>query len=133
MADPENQGTVNPDPAPAEKSGGGGSGGQIELSMAYIMSIPGILKIVEFVCIFYIQSKAPPPSDDFFLLLVVLIRNVVGDSRGDEFFYVSPVTVAGTIPYNKGCTSEIIGRYHRNPCSPQTFDYVKTVADSASA
>ena len=128
MADPENQGTLNPDPAPAEKSGGGGSGGQIELSVAYIMSIPGILKIVEFVCIFYIQSNAPPPPPhDFFLLLVALIRNV-DDSRGDEFLYVSRVT-AGTIPCNKGCTSEIIGRYHKNPCSPQTFDYVNTVAD----
>lgn len=49
MADPENQGTTaQSDPAPAEKSGGGGSGGEIGLSMAYIMSIPGILKIVEF-------------------------------------------------------------------------------------
>lgn len=48
MADPENQGAAQSDPAPAEKSAGGGSGGQIGLSMAYIMSIPGILKIVEF-------------------------------------------------------------------------------------
>lgn len=67
MADPENQGTTaQSDPAPAEKSGGGGSGGEIGLSMAYIMSIPGILKIVEFVCIFLLQNKASPPSDDFF-------------------------------------------------------------------
>ena len=52
MADPENQeATAQSDPAPAQKSGGGGSGGEIGLSMAYIMSIPGILKIVEFVCI----------------------------------------------------------------------------------
>jgi len=49
MADPENQGTTaQSDPAPAEKSGSGGSGGDIGLSMVYIMSIPGILKIVEF-------------------------------------------------------------------------------------
>jgi len=49
MADPENQGTAAQSGlAPAEKSGGGGSGGEIGLSMAYIMSIPGILKIVEF-------------------------------------------------------------------------------------
>jgi len=49
MADPENQGTTaQSDPAPAEKSGSGGAGGDIGLSMAYIMSIPGILKIVEF-------------------------------------------------------------------------------------
>ena len=53
MAD-QNQGTTpQSDPVPAEKYGGGGSGGEIELSMAYIQSIPGILKIVEFVCIFY--------------------------------------------------------------------------------
>ena len=65
MADPENQGsTAQSDPAPAEKSGSGGSGGDIGLSMAYIMSIPGILKIVEFVCIFLLQNKAssPPPG-----------------------------------------------------------------------
>lgn len=49
MADPENQGsTAQSDPAPEGKSGSGGSGGDIGLSMAYIMSIPGILKIVEF-------------------------------------------------------------------------------------
>ena len=59
MADPEYQGTTaESDPAPAEKSGGEGSGGAIGLSLAYIMSIPGILKIVEFVCIFYLQNKA---------------------------------------------------------------------------
>lgn len=63
MADPENQGTntaAQSDQAPPEKSGGGESGGDIGLSMAYIMSIPGILKIVEFVCIFYFQNKRPP-------------------------------------------------------------------------
>lgn len=48
MEDPENQGIAQSDPAPTEKSGDGGSGGEIGLSMAYIMSIPGILKIVEF-------------------------------------------------------------------------------------
>jgi len=58
MADPENQETTaEPDPAPAEKSGSGGSGGEIGLSMSYIMSIPGILRIVEFVSIFYLQNK----------------------------------------------------------------------------
>lgn len=56
MADPENQEIAQSDPAPTEKSGSGGSGGEIGLSMAYIMSIPGILKIVEFVGIF-IHSK----------------------------------------------------------------------------
>ena len=56
MADPENQETAQSDPGPAEKSGGGGSGGEIGLSIAYIMSIPGILKIIEFVRIF-IHSK----------------------------------------------------------------------------
>lgn len=66
MADPENQWTTaQSDPAPAEKSGSGGSGGDIGLSMVYIMSIPGILKIVEFVCIlYYLQNKrpsSPPP------------------------------------------------------------------------
>ena len=63
MADPENQGTTaQSGPAPAEKSSGGGSGGDIGLSMGYIMSIPGILKIVEFVCIFlYLRYNLPPP------------------------------------------------------------------------
>lgn len=45
MADPEKQET-KPDPAPAQQSGGGG--GDIGLTMEYITSIPGILKIVEF-------------------------------------------------------------------------------------
>ena len=93
MADPENQGsTAQSDPAPEGKSGSGGSGGDIGLSMAYIMSIPGILKIVEFVCIFLLQNKAssPPPPE---FLLVVLIRNVGGDWR-DEFVYVSSVATA---------------------------------------
>ncbi|PFX23026.1 uncharacterized protein LOC111333498 [Stylophora pistillata] len=50
MADPENPDTTTrSDEAPAEKSGSGGNGsGSIELTMGYIISIPGILKIVEF-------------------------------------------------------------------------------------
>ena len=54
MADPEKQET-KPDPAPAQQSGGGG--GDIGLTMEYITSIPGILKIVEFVCSFYVFVK----------------------------------------------------------------------------
>ena len=51
MADPENPDTTaKSDEAPAEKSGGGGAAsGDIGLTMSYIISIPGILKIVEFV------------------------------------------------------------------------------------
>ena len=51
MADPENPDTTSKsDEAPAEKSGGGGAtSGDIGLTMSYIISIPGILKIVEFV------------------------------------------------------------------------------------
>ena len=51
MADPENQGT-NPEKAPEKQSsggGGGGGGGQIGFTMEYVTSIPGIIKIVEFV------------------------------------------------------------------------------------
>ncbi|KAJ7365072.1 CKLF-like MARVEL transmembrane [Desmophyllum pertusum] len=50
MADPENPDDAsNSDPAPAENSGGGAAaGGDIGLTMSYIKSIPGILKIVEF-------------------------------------------------------------------------------------
>ena len=51
MADPEKQET----PAKSEEGqqpSGGTSGGAIGLTMAYIISIPGILKIVEFVCTF---------------------------------------------------------------------------------
>ena len=47
MADPENQG-ANPDKAPEKQSSGGG-GGQIGFTMEYVTSIPGIIKIVEFV------------------------------------------------------------------------------------
>ena len=46
MADPENQG-ANPDKAPEKQSSGGG--GQIGFTMEYVTSIPGIIKIVEFV------------------------------------------------------------------------------------
>ena len=49
MADPENQG-ANPDKAPEKQSSGGG--GQIGFIMEYITSIPGIIKIVEFVSSF---------------------------------------------------------------------------------
>ncbi|KAJ7365071.1 hypothetical protein OS493_007715 [Desmophyllum pertusum] len=50
MADPDNPDDAsNSDPAPAENSGGGAAaGGDIALTMSYIKSIPGILKIVEF-------------------------------------------------------------------------------------
>ena len=76
MADPT---TAQSDPA-----GAGGSGWELELSMAYIKSIPGMLKIVEFVCIlYYLQNKRPPPplpqTNMFLPLVLVLIRNVVGD------------------------------------------------------
>lgn len=123
MADPENQGsTAQSDPAPEGKSGSGGSGGDIGLSMAYIMSIPGILKIVEFVCIFLLQNKASLPPPEF--LLVVLIRNVGGDWR-DEFVYVSSVATA-TSTLHQGLLfwdpiSDLIGRYYRCPRSPQTW------------
>lgn len=58
MADPEKQETTasQVDPAPADKSGGGAAGGDIELTVPYIMSIPGILKIVEFVCVFSLNN-----------------------------------------------------------------------------
>ena len=49
MADPEKQET----PAKSEEGqqpSDGTDGGAIGLNMAYITSIPGILKIVEFVC-----------------------------------------------------------------------------------
>ena len=46
MADPENQGT-NSEKAPEKQSSGGG--GQIGFTMEYVTSIPGIIKIVEFV------------------------------------------------------------------------------------
>ena len=53
MSDPENPDTTaKSDEAPAERSGSGGAGsGDIGLTMSYIMSIPGILKIVEFVSV----------------------------------------------------------------------------------
>ena len=49
MADPEKQETPANADQPAEKQT---SGGEIGLTMAYIISIPGILKIVEFVSMF---------------------------------------------------------------------------------
>ena len=51
MADPANQET----PAKSEEGqqpSGGTSGEDIGLTMLYIISVPGILKIVEFVCTF---------------------------------------------------------------------------------
>ena len=53
MADPEKQEptAAQSDQPPADKSDGGGAGGDIKLTMPYITSIPGILKMVEFVCI----------------------------------------------------------------------------------
>lgn len=56
MADPENPDTAaKSDQPPADKSdsgqaGAGSTGGEIGLTMQYITSIPGILKMVEFVC-----------------------------------------------------------------------------------
>ena len=62
MADPENQGT-NPEKAPEKQSsGGGGGGGQIGFTMEYVTSIPGIIKIVQFVSSFltvYYTSPIP--------------------------------------------------------------------------
>ena len=63
MADPT---TAQSDPA-----GAGGSGWELELSMAYIKSIPGMLKIVEFVCIlYYLQNKRPPPPPDEYVFTI---------------------------------------------------------------
>ena len=53
MADPENQDT-NPEKAPESTDGGGGGGGQIGFTMEYVTSIPGIIKIVQFVSSFLI-------------------------------------------------------------------------------
>ena len=60
MADPENQGT-NPEKAPEKQSssGGGGGGGQIGFTMEYVTSIPGIIKIVQFVSSPLYQEKFP--------------------------------------------------------------------------
>ena len=57
MADPENQG-ANPDKALEKQSSGGG--GQIGFIMEYITSIPGIIKIVEFVSFFVIVYYTSP-------------------------------------------------------------------------
>ena len=51
MADPEGQETPAT-PQEGQQPSDGTSGGAIGLTMAYITSIPGILKIVEFVCTF---------------------------------------------------------------------------------
>ena len=61
MADPENQG-ANPDKAPEKQSSGGG--GQIGFIIEYITSIPGIIKIVEFVSSFLIvYYRSPIPRE----------------------------------------------------------------------
>ena len=57
MADPENQG-ANPDKAPEKQSSGGGE--QIGFIMEYITSIPGIIKIVQFVRFFLIVYYTSP-------------------------------------------------------------------------
>ena len=56
MADPENQGT-NPEKAPEKQSSGGC--GQIGFTMEYVTSIPGIIKIVQFVSSPLYQEKFP--------------------------------------------------------------------------
>ena len=56
MADPENQG-ANPDKAPEKQSSGGE---QIGFIMEYITSIPGIIKIVQFVSFFLIVYYTSP-------------------------------------------------------------------------
>ena len=58
MTDPENPGT-NPEKAPEKQSSGGGSG-QIGFTMEYITSIPGIIKIVEFVSKFLVNTSSTP-------------------------------------------------------------------------
>ena len=57
MADPENQG-ANPDKAPEKQRSGGGE--QIGFIMEYITSIPGIIKIVQFVSFFLIVYYTSP-------------------------------------------------------------------------
>ena len=57
MADPENQGT-NPDKALEKQSTDGGE--QIGFIMEYITSIPGIIKIVQFVSFFLIVYYTSP-------------------------------------------------------------------------
>ena len=54
MADPEKQGPP-PSSDNGQQSSGGTGGGDIGLTMAYVTSIPGILRIVEFVCIFNVS------------------------------------------------------------------------------
>ena len=56
MADPENQG-ANPDKASEKQSSGGE---QIGFIMEYITSIPGIIKIVQFVSFFLIVYYTSP-------------------------------------------------------------------------
>ena len=57
MADPEKQEptAAQSDQPPPYTFDGGGSGGDIGLTMPYITSIPGILKMVEFVCMVLLQ------------------------------------------------------------------------------
>ena len=63
MADPEKQ----EPPAGSDKgqqSSGGAGEGDIGLTMAYVTSIPGILRIVEFVCIFNVSR----PLETYFVI-----------------------------------------------------------------
>ena len=55
----ENQGT-NPEKAPESSDGGGGGGGQIGFTKEYVTSIPGIIKIVQFVSSFLIVYYTSP-------------------------------------------------------------------------
>jgi len=57
MADPENQGT---NPEKARESSDGGGGGQIGFTKEYVTSIPGIIKIVQFVSSFLIVYYTYP-------------------------------------------------------------------------
>ncbi len=85
MSDPEKQETTaaQSDPAPAEKSGGGAAGGDIGLTMSYITSIPGILKIVEFVCIFFTLIIVLP---NMFLLVRMTFATVAKQHKVFSFF-----------------------------------------------
>ena len=58
----ENQGT-NPEKAPESSDGGGGGGGQIGFTMEYVTSIPGIIKIVQFVSSFLVYYTSPIPKE----------------------------------------------------------------------
>ncbi|XP_078365745.1 plasmolipin-like [Oculina patagonica] len=78
MGDPEKQETTaaQSDPAPTDKSDGGAAGGDIGLTMSYITSIPGILKIVEFFTLMLAFALAADTSYrwsrmEFFLFVTI--------------------------------------------------------------